>query len=209
MNSRLDKISLEAVEKRYGPHLIFSGVSFEVGKGDSVCFWGPNGSGKSTLLKITAGLISASAGKVKYASRTKTGPPAMYKNTIGVVAPDVLMYEELTPEENLEFTMNARGFKRDSEYEASLFARFDLEDARHEQVGNFSSGMKQKFHIISALAHKPSALLFDEPSSYMDLSGREQISRIINEMKSEIILIIATNDPEEKDWCNEYVELCN
>jgi heme exporter protein A len=203
----LEKITAEAVGKRFGPHVIFEGLSFEVSRGSSVILWGPNGSGKSTLLKILAGLIRASAGNVTYSNGAKSGKPQQYRNSIGVSAPDVRLYDELSPLENLEFLQRSRGLNRDAKYEAELLERFSLTDCAKEPLETFSSGMRQKFHLIGALAHKPSALLLDEPTSFMDEDGRRQAAEIITGLRKNSLLIIATNDPAERAWCEATVEL--
>jgi heme exporter protein A len=175
--------------------------------GGSVCLWGPNGSGKSTLLKIMAGLIRASSGKITYFANGKSGKPALFKNSIGVSAPDVRLYEELSPFENLEFLSRSRGTGRDVKYETELLERFFLLESAKEPLETFSSGMRQKFHLIGALAHKPAALLLDEPTSFMDEEGRRHVGEIMSGLKSKSLLCVATNDPAERAWCEDTVEL--
>jgi ABC-type multidrug transport system ATPase subunit len=203
----LDKIVVDAVGKRFGPHKIFDGMSFEIAGGGSVCLWGPNGSGKSTLLKIMAGLIRASAGKVTYFANGKSGKPALFKNFIGVSAPDVRLYEELSPLENLDFLQRSRGVVRDVKYESELLERFSLSECSKELLETFSSGMRQKFHLAAALAHRPAVLLLDEPTSFMDVEGRRQTGELIAGLKASSLLVVATNDPAERAWCEETIEL--
>jgi len=203
----LEKIVADAVGKRFGPHKIFDGMSFEIARGGSVCLWGPNGSGKSTLLKIMAGLIRASSGKVTYFANGKSGKSAMFKNSIGVSAPDVRLYEELSPLENLDFLQRSRGLVRDVKYESELLDRFALKDCSKELLETFSSGMRQKFHLVAALAHRPAVLLLDEPTSFMDEEGRRQTGELIAGLKASSLLVVATNDKAERAWCEDTIEL--
>lgn len=203
----MEGLTLENVGKRFGPRPIFSGISFSVSPGESVCLWGPNGAGKSTLLKIAAGLCRPSSGAVKCSFGGRSGKPLEFRNSIGVCAPDVAMYDELSPEENLDFISRARGVKRDKAFERELMGSFLLEDFANAPLGTFSSGMRQRFKLISALAHRPRALLLDEPSSYMDEAGRARVELIISSIKSSTALLVATNDPAERAWCGSTVSL--
>lgn len=203
----MERIAVEKVCKRFGPQMVFEGISFEASRAGSVCLWGPNGSGKSTLLKIMAGLVRATAGKVVFFADGRSGPPAHFRNMLGVSAPDVVMYEELTPNENLEFLSRARGLKRDVKYERELLEMFSLAGVADKPLGAFSSGMKQKFNLIGALAHRPPALFLDEPTSFMDEAGRRQAEKIVAGLKPGALLVVATNDKEEKTWCEATVEL--
>ncbi len=203
----MDKVTVQKVGKRFGPRPIFDGVGFEVARGGSVCLWGPNGSGKSTLLKIIAGLLRPTTGKVVYCGNGKSGPPSMFRNLTGMAAPDVTLYDELTPNENLGFLSRARGLRADREYESHLIDAFGLKGAANEPLGTFSSGMRQKFNFICAMAHRPRALLLDEPSSFMDEAGRSRVGEIINGLKAESLLIVATNDGAERAWCEATIEL--
>lgn len=203
----MDRIAAEKVGKRFGPYTILKDISFEVKKGDSLCLWGPNGSGKSTLLKIVAGLIRPTKGKIEYSADGHSGPPSAFKNRIGMVSPDVKLYEELTPDENLEFIASSRGIKRNKEYEKELLRLFFPEGVKNEPIGLFSSGMKQRINITAALAHGPDVLLLDEATSYLDTAGKAAAAELILSLKKNTALVVATNDPAEKLWCGETIDL--
>jgi len=203
----LDKIVADSIGKNFGQYMIFKDMSFEVGRGGSICLWGPNGSGKSTLLKILCGLSRASKGEITYHLNNKKGKPFLFKNQIGVTAPDVRLYDELSPCENLQFLSSARGVKQDSQYESMLIDEFGLTEQKDWPIGKFSSGMKQKFHVISSLAHKPSVVFLDEPTSFMDENGKKAVEKTIASIKAVSIIVIATNDSMERAWCEETVEL--
>ncbi len=203
----MERITVRKVGKRFGPRRIFEDIGFEVSRGGSVCLWGPNGSGKSTLLKIIAGLLRPTSGEVVYYGDGKSGPPSMFRNMTGMAAPDVTLYDELTPRENLGFLCRARGLPTDKEYETHLLEMFGLKDAADVPLGTFSSGMRQKFNFICALAHRPRTLLLDEPSSFMDEAGRTSVGELVNGLKSDSLLIVATNDGAERAWCEATIEL--
>ncbi len=200
-------IQVHGIKKRFGTHLIFKDINMELRPGDSRCIWGPNGSGKSTLLKIVAGLLRPTSGSVEYCVDGACGRPAVFRNSIGFVAPDVVLYGELTLRENLDFLSQCRGITRNVDYENELVERLFPEGLRDDLVGAFSSGMKRKAQFIAGLCHKPAVIFLDEPTSHLDEAGRAEVANIINTLKNDKILLIASNDPDERSWCGETLEL--
>jgi ABC-type multidrug transport system ATPase subunit len=67
--------------------------------------------------------------------------------------------------------------------------------------------MKQRLRLAAAVLHDPPALLLDEPTSYLDTDGTARVEKFIREKMAGRIVVIATNNPEERHWCNRVVEL--
>jgi ABC-type multidrug transport system ATPase subunit len=88
-----------------------------------------------------------------------------------------------------------------------LLEKFDLYKHKDKAVKYYSSGMKQRLKIIHALIHDPKILMLDEPCSNLDTKGRDIVYQIINEIKSDKILIIATNELEDINLCSEGINL--
>jgi len=203
----LESVRVENIGKRFGRNTVLDQVDFEVPSGSSCCLWGPNGAGKSTLLKIIAGLLRPTRGKVTCTGGGRSGGPDDFHGDMGMAAPDVVLYPELTPGENLDFLARSRGSRRDSEFEASLVSALFPDGLKDEPVSTFSSGMRGKLGLIAALAHRPGLLLLDEPTSYFDGEGKTAAAGIMDSLKTGIILIVATNDPAEREWCDTTYEL--
>src|SRR3954470_2839708 len=105
-------LRFENVRRRFGRLSVLRGVSGAVGPGEMLLVTGPNGSGKSTLLRCLAGLLAPDAGTIDYREddREESGPldAAERRRRVGVVAPDLAFYAELTVRENLEFFARLR-----------------------------------------------------------------------------------------------------
>lgn len=202
-------ITLEAkkLSKRYGRQRLFSDLDLEIGEGDSLCVWGPNGSGKSTLLKVLAGLVRPGSGQVKYIDGDRRLAPSDAKRLFGIAAPDIVMYDELTLMENVEFLMRMRGMAFDPGAAAAALETFGLGHAAGKLAGTASSGMKQRLRLAAATAHDPYVLLLDEPTSFLDAAGVASVRRFLRGREPGRILVIATNDPTEKEWCRKIVDL--
>lgn len=201
------KLAAQNLTKRYGRRTLFRGLNIEASAGQPLCLWGPNGSGKSTLLKILAGLIRPSAGSVTMQLDGSALAPHAAKNHFGIAAPDVIMYDELTPLENLAFLVRMRGMPWDAAAARAHLAAFNIEAFADTPAGVFSSGMKQRLRLAAATLHKPDVLLLDEPTSYLDTDGAARVETILRDHFPRGLTVIATNDPRERAWCTAIVEL--
>lgn len=185
------------LSKSFGRRRIFSELNLDMKTGDSLVVLGKNGSGKTTFLRILAGLIRADRGRVEIRREDTPIPPEKYRHLIGLVAPDLMFYEELTARENLEFFARLHGLGTYAFRLEELLDQVGLMGRGDDLVGSFSSGMKQRLKYASALLHQPDILLLDEPGTNLDSSGNEMVRQVVEEQKKHGILIIATNEAEE------------
>lgn len=192
---------------RYGSRRLFENLSFEVSLGESLAIRGPNGSGKSTLLKILAGVLSPIGGSVELVLNAAPVASDIHPRKVGMVAPDLNLYETFSPVENLTFLASARRIyraKRIRKIEAVL-DRVGLLDRSDDRLDTFSSGMKQRLRIAAALLHEPQVLLLDEPGVTLDEGGRALVEELVR--APDRIIVVATNDSREIDLCDDYVAL--
>ncbi len=201
--------SVEAIKinKTFGRRLVFSDINFRLDKPGIFGIAGPNGSGKSTLVKIIAGLLSSTKGKITHKNSEKEIIPERLHNHIGFVSPYLVLYEEFSAWENLNYLSKIRGITFDKDYAKDLLERFLLYNRRNDLVKTYSSGMKQRMKFIFALIHHPELLIFDEPTSNLDDEGKKSVHNIINDKSKENIIIIASNDKSDLDLCSEVLDL--
>jgi ABC-type multidrug transport system ATPase subunit len=183
---------------------VVDGVSKTLEPGTATAIKGRNGSGKSTLLKIIAGLSEPTSGKVSYSQDNED----VKLDRFCYIAPYYNLYEDYTPNEIFDLVCKLRNEKLDkSEYEDYL-SKFDLLHKADVSIKNFSSGMKQRVKIIINLLGSQQAYFLDEPSSNLDKFGIETLSKEIENLKNNgKLVVIATNEQHEIDWCNNYIEL--
>ncbi len=188
---------------RFGRNLLFSGITVDLKTGTSLVILGPNGSGKTTLLNILSGLLKPSRGSVQFTINTSETGGDTVTRFIGYVGPALQLYDDLTGMENIYFACRHREHERIHE----LMERFSLYSERNKLVHHYSSGMKQRLKIISALINDPPVLAFDEPGTNLDDNGKEQLHSLITSVLSDRLLLIATNDREEAGLCSQELHL--
>lgn len=199
------KLELKDVTKIFGRRLIFKKINFTFLPGNIYGLAGKNGSGKSTLAKIMTGIISPTKGKVIHSLNDKKIITEKYHDYIGFVSPYLVLYDEFTAEENLYHFSKIRGVKFDKERVKFLLNEFNLYDRRKDYLKGYSSGMKQRIKFIFALYHQPELLLFDEPTSNLDIPGKEKVYEIINNEGKDKIVVVASNEETDLSLCSETI----
>jgi ABC-type multidrug transport system ATPase subunit len=204
MHKKKISITTEKIEKKFGKTLLFRDVNFTLVQGDSFYITGPNGSGKSTLLQILAGIQKPSSGNIIYTLDNTVVESGYYKDYFGFTGPQVNPYDMLTSLENLRFTSSGTV---DENMIIDYLEKFDLYMHRAKAVKYYSSGMKQRLRLIHALINNPQILMLDEPCSNLDSKGRDILYRILDELKKDKMLIIATNESEDINLCSKGISL--
>jgi heme exporter protein A len=200
------RVVFEDLAKRYDMRLIFKGLSGEAAPGEVLLITGPNGSGKSTLMTILCGLLSPTRGRVRYLSdgNEEEVPRSEWRRHIGVVAPAMSVYEELTAMENLRFFARVRGLGRSTSIDArcrQLLESVGLDWERRTPLRGYSTGMHQRVKIAQAMLHQPEVLFLDEPGASLDEGGRQWLADFVGTSAGAgRTVLLATNDQREMEW---------
>jgi len=202
-------LTAELVNKTYGRRLIFSGINFKLNFSTIFGISGPNGSGKSTLVKIIANLISPSSGKLVHNLDGTEIKSEQLHNHIGLVSPYLVLYDEFTAYENLNYFSEIRGIPFNKRKIDNLLNKFLLFNRKDDLVKTYSSGMKQRLKFIFGLMHSPQLLILDEPTSNLDDEGKEVVYELVKEEGTKNIVVIASNEKTDLSLCNEIIDLNN
>jgi ABC-2 type transport system ATP-binding protein len=154
----------------FGPIRAVDNLSLEIPKGIVFGFLGPNGSGKTTTIRLLLGLLEPNQGRACVLGFDTQTQSEQIRNSSGALLEHSGLYERLSAYDNLEFY--GRIYRMDrSKLEVrikELLTHFSLWERRHERVGNWSRGMKQKVAIARTLLHRPSLIFLDEPTAGLD-----------------------------------------
>ena len=203
------EINCDNLTKTFSGKTIFKNLSFNISSKESLTITGSNGSGKSTLIKVIANLIQASKGKISVRENKAEIPQDKWFQSTGFLSPYLNLYDELTGFENLDFFYRLRSTdaKQSGEKIKHILQRVNLYEKRNELVKNYSSGMKQKLKIAFAVLNEPDILLLDEPRTNLDKAGVDLITEIAGKQREKGILIIATNDEDDKLLCDSALNI--
>ena len=185
-------IRFERIERRFGALIALRSISLEIAPGEFVALLGHNGAGKTTLLRITAQLMRPSRGAVTFfADSTEQHVPFRdVKGRTGLVGHSLLLYDELSAEENL--TLFAKLYALDTvpTRVARALQACGLSSRATSEVRTFSRGMRQRLAIARALLHSPSLLLLDEPAAGLDRQGLQWLGATLKRLRGDGCTVI-------------------
>lgn len=187
-------INVKGLEKSYKGNKVIKGISFEVNKGEILCFLGPNGAGKSTTINILTGALGYEVGELYYKNRKIGKGDRAFKQQLGIVPQEISLYEDISAEQNLRFFTSLYGLKGKEldERIAEALGFAGLTERAKEKVNTFSGGMKRRLNIACAIAHHPEVLIMDEPTVGIDPQSRNHILSSVKKMRDRGMTIIYT-----------------
>jgi len=161
---------------------IIRDLSFKVKKGDVVTILGPNGAGKTVLLKTLLGILPYQ-GEIKWKEGTRPGyvPQRLpFIKDVPMSVEEFFKLKNISTEEINE-VLNSVGFG---------------DNFLKKKIGDLSSGQFQRTLIAWALVGNPNVLLFDEPTTGIDVSGEETIYSLLSRLKEErnLTILLVTHD---------------
>jgi sodium transport system ATP-binding protein len=163
-------------------------VSFSVKQGEVVGLLGENGAGKTTLLRMVATLLTPTDGKIMVAGYDTQENANQIKHKIGVLfGGETGLYDRLTAKENLVYFATLYGLgKHETKVRIDELAKmFGMRDYLDRKVGGFSKGMRQKVAIARTLIHNPDIILFDEPTTGLDITSSNVFRQLVHQLKRE------------------------
>lgn len=197
-------LELKNVVKSFNGKTIINNLNLKIQDGKILTIVGPSGAGKTTLLRCISGLEKIDSGEFlldgqpfdPYESRDN-------ESVIGVVFQDFQLFPNLSVIDNI--TLAPINVLHQKETEAkervqNIIGRLDLTKFVEQYPYQLSGGQKQRVAIARALAMNPSILCYDEPTSALDPELRNEVSKLILDLKENgITQVIITHDIEFAD----------
>lgn len=208
-DDRSPLIELRGLQKRYGSRRALVDIDLRLDACEIVGIVGPDGAGKTTLIRALAGLLDVEAQDARVLGYDVRGEVTALKARIGYVPQTFSLHPNLSVMENLRFSarlhrLAAADFATRA---AELLARTGLAPFAERASGALSGGMKQKLAIANALLLRPQLLLLDEPTAGVDVLARAEIWAMLQQERSEALILISTSYLDEAAACDRLVYL--
>ncbi|HQT31743.1 MAG TPA: ABC transporter ATP-binding protein [Thiobacillus sp.] len=190
--TRAAVIVARGVHKHYGSIHAVDGVDLDIHAGELFGLIGHNGAGKSTLFKMMLGLIPTTAGEIRIDGAQVTGGNfRAVRRTIGYLPENVVLYDNLTGLETLQFFSRLKGVSPAESGPA--LERVGLAPAAKRRVREYSKGMRQRLGFAQALLGNPRILFLDEPTSGLDPEAIRSFYAILRQLRSEGVTMVITS----------------
>ena len=147
--------------KSFGDNLAVDRLSLSIPAGEVFGLLGPNGAGKTTTIRMLTALIAPSSGEASVAGFKVGSQDYQIRKSVGILTENPGMYNQLSAERNLSFFAQLYEVPNIQAQVERYLRMLGLWERRHEAVGTFSKGMRQKLAIARALLHEPQVLYLD------------------------------------------------
>lgn len=203
-------LEVKNLSKKFKAFTAVDDISFEVNPGEIVGLLGENGAGKTTTMRVIATMMAPSKGDVKVNNCTITKEPDKVRKNLGVLfGGDVGLYDRLTARENIAYFAELNGLSKvETEERIKYLAKAcQITDFMDKKAKGFSRGMRQKVSIARSIVHDPKVMLFDEPTTGLDISAARSIHDFIRQCKKEgkAILLSSHSMYEIEKLCDRVI----
>ncbi|BFH54779.1 ABC transporter ATP-binding protein [Paenibacillus dendritiformis] len=204
-------LELIDLTKKYGKQTVVDNLSLYVKQGEIVGLLGPNGAGKSTTVSMISTVLAPSGGDILIDHNSLKDHSREIKKIMGVVPQDIALYEPLSAKDNLEFFGCLYGLSgRPLQARVNeVLELIGLSDHRHQDVIEFSGGMKRRVNIGVALMNNPKLLILDEPTAGIDPQSRNHILETVKHLNREtgMTVIYTSHYMEEVEFLCDRVAI--
>lgn len=200
-------ITLKKVGKTIGDRTVLAGLTFGIEKGSLVAVIGDNESGKSTLLKILSGLDNPEFGSVFIHGLDAKSRREETRMMIGFVPHEIDLDPWLTLEQNIRFSGLLFGADDDAiTKRIALYSRaLNLTNYLHSPASKVSPGIQKKTMLVRALVHDPTVLILDEPTTFMDTSGRRETWELLRGLRKKKTVLYVSQSLEEVEAAHDRI----
>ena len=185
-------------------------ISLDIKKGEIFAMLGPNGAGKTTLISIICGIVKPSSGSVTIDGFDIIDDYRETRSRIGLVPQELTLEQFETVYNNVSYSRGLYGKKPNPAHIEKILKELSLWDKKDQRLRQLSGGMKRRVLIAKALSHEPSILFLDEPTAGVDVELRQDMWKIVEELrKTGVTIILTTHYIEEAEAIADRVGVIN
>ena len=198
-------IRFRGVTKAFGPKRIYSGLTLDLLRGETITVMGASGSGKSVLLKMLIGLIKVDAGEILFdgqdVAQMNDDQLTEVRRRIAYLFQGAALFDSLSVGENVAYGLREQFWEKMSNEE--ILARVEqslalvgLPGIESMRPSDLSGGMKKRVGLARTLALQPQVILYDEPTTGLDPINSARINHLIIAIQRTLKLtsVVVTHD---------------
>ena len=189
-------------DKKRGEIRAVEDVSFTCHPGKIYGLLGANGAGKTTTLRMLATILEPTDGTAVVCGHDIVEEPEKVRANVGFLSTATALYPRLTAEELVEYFGRLNGIDEPTLKKRvdDIFNRLDMNGFRDRRCDKLSTGMKQKTSIARTLVHDPPVMIFDEPTTGLDVMTARTIITFISDCRDRgKAIIFSTHIMSEVD----------
>ena len=189
------KINIKNLEKKFEQKIILKKINLKVFESESLAIIGESGSGKSVLTKCIIGLLRFENGKILYndklnIEKIKNNEMIKYTSKFGVLFQNAALFDSLNVRQNLSFEVKLTDFDE-------ILNDVGLDNSILESYpSDLSVGVQKRIGLARAIISNPEVLIFDEPTTGLDILVADQINKLLRKLviKKKLTTITITHD---------------
>ncbi|MFC9601178.1 ABC transporter ATP-binding protein [Peribacillus butanolivorans] len=186
-------LKVQSLTKKIGKATIVDNVSFEIKSKEIFGLLGPNGAGKTTIIRMITGLINRTGGTVMINGYDLDKDFEGAMNQLGAIVENPEFYKYMTGRKNILHYARMSPNKISNERIEEVIKLVKLDHAIDKKVKTYSLGMRQRLGVAQAILHKPSLLIFDEPTNGLDPQGIREFRDYLKVLASEGVGILISS----------------
>lgn len=196
-------ITIQNIWKSFGEKQVHKGVDLAVNDNETTVILGRSGGGKSVLLKMIIGLIRPDSGSITVDGKEVTTMTFRQLQRLrfkfGFLFQGAALFDSMTVGENIELALRRHSDYKDIDIQDRVryaLSLVKLENVEHLMPSSISGGMKKRVGLARAIALTPKYMLYDEPTTGLDVETADGINLLINEMKQNlgVTSLVVTHD---------------
>jgi ABC-2 type transport system ATP-binding protein len=202
-------VQISNLVKKFGSIRAVDQLNFVVKRGEVFGFLGPNGAGKTTAINIICGLIRPDEGNVMINGMSISTNYHQVKSLIGLCPQHIVIWEMLSCIEQLVFTAQMYGIRKEQARAKGLqlLADLGLTEKRDQLAKTLSGGMQRRLNIALALVHEPEILVLDEPQAGLDPQSRLLVRDYIRSIAGNTTVLLTTHEMDEAERLSDRVAI--
>lgn len=200
-------IEIKDLRKEFGTKVAVNDIFLQVREGIIFALLGVNGAGKTTTIRMLTGLSKLTSGEAFVLGKSIRHELDAVKEVCDLSPQETSVAPNLTVKENLEFMaqvygMNAKDASKKAE---QLMEKFSLKEVEKSKAKTLSGGWQRRLSIAMALVSEPKILFLDEPTLGVDVLARQELWKILRELKDRMTIILTTHYMEEAEELSDEV----